>query len=920
MKTYKLGGLLLLWLLLCMHATMHAQQARTVKGRVQMLEAGNDKKQSLPSASIVVLERTDSSFVKGTTSDKNGRFTLHYQSQQKKQYLLKLSFVGLQSVYRVLGDSVSVNVGTIVLKDDDIRIGEVVVTGNLQEVVMEGDTTVINAAAYKTPEGSYLEDLVKRIPGLVYDKKEHSLTYNGLPISEINVNGKPFFSGSMQTALENLPVDLISKLKVYDKRSEEEEFTGVGNGEKRYVLDLQTKAELNKTWLTNATVGYGNHKKKDLEGQVNFFEKDGDNLSLIARSTNRYQNSTYKDNINNSLGLNITHKFSKDFSLSGNVNYNVGRNGNLSSVYREQYLTSGNQYSSSANENNSRNRYFNSSLMGNWKVNKDMQINFRGSFGLNTSRSEGANRSASFDAPPEVAHEDIFDDFDSVSDDIKVNRSDNRSKYDNHTDRYDWTLGVMRRLNKKGTTLELSVQNNDSWGENENFSLSNTTYYRLKDVQGKDSVLFRNQYLISPVRNNTWRTGLTFTQPLGKKFHLRASYNWVVQYERSNRDTYELSSLTEADNFGKLPSGYEAGYVDSLSNRSHSRSNGHTVNVGINYGGKVWNFNVNMDVSPQKRSIERKVGMLRADTSMHIIDFQPRMRVSWRKKEVQLHLHYNGNTMQPSLSDLMPLTDNSNPLYITRGNPDLKQMFLHSLHLNFIHPTKGISMNAGWQIRQNSVTQVVVYNTETGGQETYPININGNWSVQGAANWWKRLGHFSLRANVSGNHNNRVGMINENKSLQPERSTTRDTGLNCEVQSSYQPSWGGIDLSAGWNYQYSLNSLNDNNTYTRNYKFHTEGYVDFPFGLQLRTDATYSFRNGTNIRKGEDDELLWNASAIWKFLEKKKAELSAHWIDILGKKKSYGRMTTSDGFYEFRSQEIKGYFIVTFKYNFRLMM
>ena len=141
-------------------------------------------------------------------------------------------------------------------------------------------------------------------------------------------------------------------------------------------------------------------------------------------------------------------------------------------------------------------------------------------------------------------------------------------------------------------------------------------------------------------------------------------------------------------------------------------------------------------------------------------------------------------------------------------------------------------------------------------------------------------------------------MINEDRSLEPVKSTTRDTGLNCEANVSYQPAWGGIDFSTSWNYQYSLNSVNDNNTYTRYYNFRLEGYVDLPLGIQLRT----------------------NASATWRFLKKKEAELSAYWVDILGKRKSYNRMATSDGFYEYRTQEIKGYFIVTFKYNFRLMM
>ncbi len=380
------------------------------------------------------------------------------------------------------------------------------------------------------------------------------------------------------------------------------------------------------------------------------------------------------------------------------------------------------------------------------------------------------------------------------------------------------------------------------------------------------------------------------------------------------------ATLASSDIYGELPSGYEAGYVDSLSNRSHSRSNGHDLNVGVNYSDDTWMFNASLGVTPQRRTIDRKVGKLYADTAMNMIDFQPMIWMSWRKKEMRVSLNYNGNTRQPSLSDLMPLTDNSNPLYITRGNPDLKQMFSHNIRLNFQNSPKGISANLGGQVEQNSVTQVMIYDVQTGGRETYPVNINGNWNLSGGASWWKRFGHFSLRLDMSGNHSNRVGMINEDKSLQPEKSTTRDTGLNCEAQASYQPSWGGIDLSTSWNYQYSLNSLNDNDTYTRYYNFGLNGYVDFPFGLQLRTDATYNLRSGTNIQKGEDDEILWNAGATWRFLKKKEAELSAYWADILGKKKSYGRMATSDGFYEYRTQEIKGYFIVTFKYNFRLMM
>ena len=123
MNACKLVGLLLL--LLWGHTALYAQQVRTVRGRVQTVEAGSNEKRALPSASIVILAKSDSAFIKGITSDKNGRFILNYQPQKKKKYLLKVSFMGMQSVYRALEDSVSVNIGTVVLKDDDIQISEV---------------------------------------------------------------------------------------------------------------------------------------------------------------------------------------------------------------------------------------------------------------------------------------------------------------------------------------------------------------------------------------------------------------------------------------------------------------------------------------------------------------------------------------------------------------------------------------------------------------------------------------------------------------------------------------------------------------------------------------------------------------------------------------------------------------------------
>ncbi len=175
----------------------------------------------------------------------------------------------------------------------------------MRDVDQVGDTTVINAAAYKTPEGSYLETLVKRIPGMEYDSETKTLKYNGLPINEINVNGEAFFSGDNKMALENLPVELISKIKVYDKKSKLEKLTGVSTGKKNYVLDLQTKEEFNGTLLASGKAGYGNNNKKDFNLQGNYFKNNGNNFSVIANSGN----TPYADQLQGQHTGERCHKF-----------------------------------------------------------------------------------------------------------------------------------------------------------------------------------------------------------------------------------------------------------------------------------------------------------------------------------------------------------------------------------------------------------------------------------------------------------------------------------------------------------------------------------------------------------------------------------------------------------------------------------
>ena len=628
--------------------------------------------------------------------------------------------------------------------------------------------------------------------------------------------------------------------------------------------------------------------------------------------------TSYKDNIQENVAVNFTQKYNKKLTLNGNVSYHHNEQGNISTSYNEQYLTSGNKYQYSAGNNTNRNRNMNSSLGLNWQVDTLTFVNFFGNFSFVRNNNANNNRQATFNENPHLDILDPFSHINNVPDELRINDIAMGSLMQGEQHRYSFHANIMRRINKKGSSIGLTAQYNDSKNDNNNFSISSTTYYQLKNSAGNDSILYRNQYSSNLSPNRQQGIGLMFSHPFSKKLHAQISYNLNYSKQKNDRNTYDLSGFMEetAVQPGYLPEGYEASYIDSLSNRSHSSTLQHGINLHFNYSDTIWNINAGVSVQPERRSLNQKTGLHRADTTLHSVGFQPMLFISWQKKKNRITLNYYGNTWQPSLYDLISPTNNSDPLNITRSNPNLKPTYNQSVRLEAQNTKEGLFATLNWNNRINSQTRAVIYNQQTGGRETYPVNINGNWNISGVFRYQKRIKDFNLSANAGGSFAQDVNLINENQSEQPERSATHNTGLNSDLRLSYQPKWGNLDLNGRWNFQHSSNSLLETDTYTRNYTFGLNGFADLPGGIQLRTDANYSFRNGTNIKKGEDDQIVWNASITWRFLKKKQAEISANWVDILSQQKNYFRGTMADGLYENHTQQIGSYFIVSVKYRF----
>ncbi len=902
--------------------TLFAQQRVDVTGKTLVVSNNGEGQEVLPYTNILVLEAGDSTLVKGVMSDAGGNFRLSFHAKKESPYLLKVSYIGMKPEFRALNTGkTKIHVGNIVLTEG-LELSEVVVTAPIKEVELVGDTTVINADAYRIPEGSNLEELVKKIPGLEYDRQNKTLVYNGLPIAEINVNGEAFFAGNHALALENLPADLVSRIKVYDKRSEMEKFMGIKTGEENYVLDLQTKKEFNGTLMTSVAAGKGNNKKKEAELISNFFKTGGENLSVIAKSGNRNMTSAKKDNRQDNVAVNFLKKFGKKIHLNGNVMYSNAINGNEGTSYYEQYLKTGNRYRYATSDRHNTNRMASTMLSMKWNIDKMTLLNLSGSFSAMKGTNGSDSRQATYNENPEL---DITAPFNGeengqTENDIRVNGIRMNSRSTSANRQYFLNADLTRRLNEKGSSLGLTMQYSEGRGKNEAFSVSSTTYYQLQDEWGNDSVLYRNQYYDSPNRNRKFSLGLILTQPLHKSLRAQLSYKFRRENQNNDRNTYDLSRFfdgTDDEPLYTLPEGYEAAYTDSLSNRSRSHTTAHEVALHLNYTDRTWEINAGLSVVPERQSLDQKTGRMQADTLRTSVNYYPAVTVLWHKKKTRVQLSYEGDTKQPGLTELLTLTDNSDPLNITRGNPSLRPSYNQRVRLEARDTKIGLNGDMTWANTVNSVTRAVTYNTQTGGIESYPVNVNGNWNARATVRYQKRIKRrFSVTARTGASFSQNVSLINEGQQEMPERSTTHNTTLNANLRFGYQPQWGGFDLTGDWRFRHSTNLLRETGDYTRDYRLGVNAYADLPGGIQLRSDVDYSFRNGTNITPGEDDQVVWNASLSWRFLKQKKAELSFYWADILSQKKNFTRSVSSSGLSERHTQQIGSWFMLSFKYRF----
>ncbi len=885
----------------------------TVSGRV--LE---DTNEPAVQATIQLLSLPDSAYAAGVATTGNGYFTLPKVNAGK--YVLKVSYIGFKNKFLPLHLYANVrnkNVGTITLETDAIMLAEAVVVAEAPQVQVVEDTLMYSSSAYRTPEGAMLEELVKKLPGAEIDD-DGNVAINGKELKKIMVDGKEFFGGDIKTGLKNLPVDIIDKLKTYDKKSDLARITGIDDGEEETVLDLTIKKAMNKGWFGNADVAYGTEDRYMARMMVNYIV-DKTQFSLIGSANNvndqgfsgggggprwRRNNGLVATK---TLGANFATETSK-LELDGSVRYDYKGADIISTNSSERFLQNGSSYSNSNAVNKNKNSDVFANFRLEWKPDSMTNIIFRPNFSYGKTNGTSGSESGTFNSDPYslIANPNDFLDFDKLEDDplenIRVNATNDASLTKSKSISTSATLQLNRKLNNRGRNI--TFRGRFSYGDNDNdqYRQSETRYYQILNALGGDSVLYRNQYITTPTNNYNYSAQVTYSEPIARATFLQFSYQFQYKYSESDKTTFDMLDYPEWDINGPLPSGYESHAVDSLGKYAEYRYYNHDASVSLRFIREKYQLSAGMSFQPQHSVLSYKRGDYMIDTARNVFNFAPNIDFRYRFSKVsQLRFMYRGRSSQPGMENLLPIADNSNPLNIRVGNPGLKPAFTHNMRLFYNtyngELQRGMMTHLSFSTTQNSISNSTVYNEQTGGRTTTPKNINGNWSAFGMFGFNTALKNkkFTVNSFSQLRYNNNVAFLYDQNTKQDNKNTTTELMLSERVNGAYRNDWFEFGVNGSVSYTAERSKLrpeNNQNPYTFSYGALTN--ITMPWKMTLSTNITNQSRRGYTDSSMNRNELIWNAQLSQSFL-KGAATVSFEMYDILKQQSNISRSLTADG-------------------------
>ena len=794
--------------------------------------------------------------------------------------------------------------GALMMKPSSIVLDETVIKAELQKMKMSGDTLVYNTGAFKTSEGAVLQDLVRQLPGLELDEKSGKMNFHGKEITQILLNGKEFFADS-KVALNNMPVDALKEVKVYEQQSDKEQMTGVSDGKKKTVMDVKTKKDLTDGLMgdVSALKGSGDMYgakmslnkfvgkwRMSLYGDLGKLPRYGNFISDMA------DNPAQMKDIGFSLGTEI-----KKLNLNVSASYNNNKSADESRSQSEEYLPNGSQYAYNNGLSTGRNSSFWENIYMTGSLSDRTEINFRHNINHSRLNSVSENISATFSTNPLDYVSEPWRDDAMIPPEFRINKNTGNSQNKTNNLMIGNNLLITHKLNDIGRKLSIELRNDYSNQASGNYQQSSITYYQLKNDLGADSVLYRNQYRESPARNLLLAGEVSYTEPIGKQ---------MLQVY------YAL--------WGSLPSGYEAGRVDSLSDYTRNDLHSNEFGLRTTFNWRKVRLNIRFGLSPQKSTTKSNRGKVKIDTTITVLNIVPELHFDYDLgNNHNMSVYYSGYTRQPSIYDLLSVPDYTNPLNITMGNPGLKPAFGQSISVNYrggnMEKQEMLYCGLRYNNTINDISRKRTYDEKSGVYTSRPENINGNWGIGGNIYYTNKLfKKIFARLATNANYNRRVsyvqimGEANEN-----DRNTSQMLYLMQDVEFAYKLEEHEFKINGAITYQQADNSYTNNSDY-RTYDFYygAECRLKLPLNLNLYTVVRSMNRRGYKDEASNTTQWLWNSELTYSFLKGKRGLLKFQVVDILQQRDFVNRWMNDTGQGETWTWGLGRYAMATFTYRF----
>jgi len=903
-------------------------QTITVKGTVK-----DQNKEAAIGASVLLLNSKDSSLVKGTTTNIEGAYVLNIT---KGNYLLRISYLGSEDHFKNLSLQDNTDLGWIQLKQALTKLKEVVVKTDAVMATQSGDTTNYNSNAFKTNKDATAEDLITKMPGVtVVDGKVQA---QGEEVKQVLVDGKPFFGDDPNSVLKNLPAEIIDKVQVFDKKSDQATFTGVDDGNTTKTINIVTKIQFRNGVFGKAYGGYG-YEDKYRGGLVfnRFKEKQRFTILILSNNVNE-QNFSSEDLLGvvgssegsgrgkrsggsgsrsqggtgsaesflvdirngitttNAIGMNFSDKIGKS-NISAAYFFNWTQNAATSALLR-QYVVGNNNglvYAEANNASNSNmNHRFNLKLE--CKIDSMNSLIFQPKVSVQVNKGEsellGVNTKLETD----------------------LSRIDNNFSSD--LIGYNISFPVLYRhsFTKRGRTISLNV--NPSYTQSGgNNNLNNYTDY-LTDSTYTDTVdqasrLDRNGL------NST--TNLTYTEPLNKRNFLSANYIFTYNLSESEKNTYNLT-----------PGGSDYTVRDSLLSNVFNTS--YMANaIGATYRFQEQKYNISVGIAYQQAELYRQQHFPAAYTlSRPFTSLLPNAHFQYRfTPKKNLRVNYRANNTPPSVEQLQDVLNNSNSLQLSIGNPDLRQNFQQNLSLRYssVNTLKSTSLFIllnGTYINDYIGNSTIVASQDTtvfnsvflerGSQISRPVNLNNYYLLRSFINYSFPIKKIKSNLNLNGgcNYNNVPALINDKTNYSNTTSPSLGVVLSSNISEKVD-----FTLSSNTAYNIISNTLQtDLNTEYYSQVSKAKLTITPAKWLVFQTEYINTVNSGLSSSFNQVIS-LWNGAVAYKFLKDQKGELRLFVFDILNQNKSIQRTTTETYIEDTQTNILQRYFMLSFTYNFR---